>query len=245
MEIFAQAGAVGNTFLEAIHYAGELGVGLEVWLQLCRDTPMVTLSGVQFTPRGTPDWHEFTLDDLRTRFLVDQEGQLTTYDDGRPPARPMPLQELLVRWRHYQSKHVFTRILLVARGDDFVPFVAEAVDRSKISVEHVVCSTPSIRAAVEATQLGFRTVLELPAERWWEEDAPERWRRLRGHFGRLAMSAVRGSFSQMPPTFASDLAPWRLFLDASGVSRQQFKSLKHVERVEGVICPDPVLALMA
>lgn len=158
----------------------------------------------------------------------------------------MPLQEVLLRWRHYQSRCFFTRLLLNAGGDDFAPSVAEAVERSGISDEHVVCSTPSIRAAVNATQLGFRTVLILPAERWWEEDASARWRSLQDHFGRKAVPAVRCEYRLMPLTFSRDLAPWRLFVDcAGGVSRQQFKTLKDAERVEAVVCPDPVLALMA
>ncbi|MDD5110462.1 MAG: hypothetical protein PHI63_04585 [Patescibacteria group bacterium] len=247
MEIFSQASALAPTLPEAIREAGQLGVGLQVHLQPCKDALMVTLGGVHAVPHTTPDWKEFTFDELRHGWGVDQYGHLNRAEpDERTLSRPMPLQELLVRWRHYQSRCFFTRLLLNAGGEDFAPLVAEAVERSGISGDHVVCSTYSVRSAVNATERGFQTVLTLTEKRWWEDGAPGRWRELVEHFGRRAVPAIRCEYRQLLPTAPAALSPWRLFLDCErDLGREQFGSFKTVERVEAVICPDPVVALMA
>lgn len=248
MEIIAQASALGGTLPEALRSAGELGVGVQVWLQSCRDTLMVTLAGVQFVPHAVPDWKEFTLDELRSRFLVDQHGHLIPSDripDSRPLSRPMPLQELLVRWRHYQSRCFYTRLLLNAGRNNYAELVAQAVDRSGIAVEHVVYGTDDVSCALHATKLYFRTVLTL-AICGQEGVAPERLSDLHSEFPRKAMPAIGCASGVRPPNYAMGKAPWRLFVTcSSAVDRDKFAALKDEPEVEAVICPDPVLALMA
>jgi len=248
MEIFAQASALGKTLPEALCNAGELGVGLQVWLQSCRDALMVTLGGIQFVSHTVPDWKDFTLDDLRSRFLVDQEGHLIPCDrvpDSRSLARPMPLHELLVRWRHYQCPHLYTRLLLDAGRNNYAEFMAQAVERSGMAGEHVVYGTDDIGCALNATKLGFRTVLTL-ADRGQEGVAPERLLDLQSLFPRKAWPAIGCAHDQRPPNYAMGKAPWRLFVTCnSAVSREKFAAFKDESQVEAVVCPDPVLALMA